>query len=169
MLEFLGDALGQFLPAVAGGGLLGLFGTAITGVLAFFQKRQAHRHEVELRRLDIELARVEAAGFERGAEIEAEGEAERAALAAFQESYREAGRRWSRPGDGILLVLVDFCRGMTRPGLTWCLVGLTTVIYFTLGYSDPELKLQIVHTVLFLDTMTVSWWFGARHVARPAR
>lgn len=162
MLESLGDAL----LAIVSGGATGLLGTGLSFVTSYFQKRQAHRHEVALRRLDMEIARVEAAGYERVAGIEAEGERDRAAWRALEESYREAARRWSRPGDGWLMLFVDFCRGMTRPGLTWTFVGLTGAIYFTVAASDDNMRLQIVNTILYLTTTTVLWWFGARQLAK---
>ena len=100
MLDSVFGALGQFLPTVASGGLIGLLGTGLTAIASHFQRKQAHRQEVELRRLDMEIAKIEAAGFERVAGIEAEGEAEKAAWSALEESYREgraalvaAGRR----------------------------------------------------------------------------
>lgn len=165
MFEFLGDAL----TAILTGGATGLLGTALTFATDFFQRRQRHAQEVELRRLDMELAKVESAGFERVAEIEAEGESERASWAAFEQSYREAARRWSTPTDGLLMKFVDFCRGMTRPGLTWTFVALTGGIYFTVGAGDMSMRLQIVNTVLYLTTTTVLWWFGARQIAKAPK
>ncbi len=162
MLELFGDAL----LAILSGGATGLLGTGLSFITGYFQKRQAHRHEVELRRLDMEIVRIESAGFERVAEIEAEGARDQAAWKALEESYHEAARRWSSPGDGWLMLFVDFCRGMTRPGLTWTFVGLTGAIYFTVAADDANMRVQIVNTVLYLTTTTVLWWFGARQLAK---
>ena len=118
------------------GGATGLLGTAISGVIDFFQARQNHAQEMDLRRLDIDLAKAEAEGAERVAAIEAEGVRDQAEWEAMAASYREAGARWSRPGEGVLMQLVDFTRGMTRPELTFGLVALVGAIYFLLGASD---------------------------------
>lgn len=166
MLELIADAG----LAILTGGATGLLGTALSAVTNHFQKKQAHKHEVELRHLDMEVAKVESAGFAQVAEIEAEGEEAKSAWKALEESYREAARRWSRPGDGFLMLFVDFCRGMTRPMLTWVFVALTGAIYFTVAADDAKVQGQIVDTVLYLTTTTVLWWFGARQISKgPAR
>ncbi len=155
--------------AILSGGATGLLGTAITGVMAFFQERQRHAQEMELRRLDIDLAKVEAEGAAAFAAIEAESERDAAASEAFQASYDEAARRWSRTGDGWLMQMVDAIRGLTRPALTWALVGLVAAIYFYLGaedYQAAEIRPRIIDTVLYLATSAVLWWFGARQVAK---
>lgn len=154
------------------GGATGLLGTALSAVVDYFQARADHKREVELRRLDIEHARIEGDSAERTAAIEAEGERDVAEWDAMAASYREAGRRWSRPGDGVLIQLVDFVRGMTRPVLTWCLLGLTGAIYFLLGATDAHaaaLQSRIVDTVLYLATAAVLWWFGQRQIEKRRR
>ena len=161
----------DLLLSVLTGGATGLLGTLITGALDFFQRRQDHAQEMELRRLDMELARIEGESAGHVAAIEAEGRADEAAWSALEKSYREASRRWSRPGEGWLMQLVDFVRGMTRPMLTWCLVGLVAAIYFWLGASDMEvieIRPRIINTVLYLATAAVLWWFGARQLAKRA-
>ena len=147
----------------------GLLGVLLTGVVDFFQRRQDHAQEMELRRFDLDLARIEGESAGHVAAIEAEGRADEAAWSALEESYREASRRWSRPGEGWLMQFVDFVRGMTRPMLTWCLVGLVAAIYFWLGATDMEvieIRPRIIDTVLYLATASVLWWFGARQIAK---
>ena len=156
--------------AIVTGGATGLLGTALSFVTNYFQARQKHAQEVELRKLDAEVAKIESAGYEKVAQIEAESAEAKSAWKALEESYREAARRWSRPGDGFLMLFVDFCRGMTRPMLTWAFVALTGAIYFTVAADDAKVQGQIVDTVLYLTTTTVLWWFGARQISKgPAR
>ena len=159
----------DMLMSVLTGGATGLLGTIISGGIDFFQARQKHGQELDLRRLDIELAKSEAAGAEKVAAIEAEGRGDQAAWEAMEASYREASSRMSRAGDGFLMKLVDFVRGMTRPVLTWCLLGLVGAIYFLLGAEDlaiVELRPRIVETVLYLATASVLWWFGSRQIEK---
>ena len=160
--------------SVLTGGATGLLGTALSAVVDFFQSRQRHAQELDLRRLDIELAKAEAEGAAAHAAIEAQASRERAEWEALEASYREAGRRWSRRGDGLLMQLVDAVRGLTRPALTWSLFALVGAIYFLLGATDlaaVSLRPRIVETVLYLFTAAVLWWFGARQIekrrARP--
>lgn len=159
----------EMLMSVLTGGATGLLGTMVSGAIDFFQSRAEHKREVDLRRLDIELARTEAGAAEKVAAIEAEASTDRAELGAMEASYREASSRMSRAGDGFLMKLVDFVRGMTRPVLTWGLVALVGAIYFTLGAGDlaPEsIKPRIIETVLYLTTAAVLWWFGQRQIEK---
>ncbi len=159
----------ELLISLLTGSATGVLGTLLSAGLGFFQKRQDHRQEIELRRLDIELAQTEAEAAGRIAAIEAESGEQQAAMAALEESYREAARRWSRPDDGWLMQLVDAIRGLTRPGLTLLFVGLTGAIWFTLTPDDADIRQRIVMTVLSLTTTCVVWWFGGRMADKAAR
>lgn len=159
------DTLFDIGTSILSGGATGLIGTAISRVMDYFGSKQEHRQEMDLRRLDVELARVEAAGAGQVAAIEAESERDQAEWRALGASYQEAARRWSRPGEGFLMTFVDVVRGMTRPVLTFGLVGLAGTIYFTVGAVDlaeEALRPRIVDTVLYLATASVLWWFGTR-------
>ena len=158
-----------FGVSVLTGGATGLLGTALSAVVDFFQSRQRHAQELDLRRLDIELAKAEAEGAAAHAAIEAQATRERAEWEAMEASYREAARRWSKPGEGWAMQLVDVVRGLTRPALTWSLFALVGVIYFLLGASDlaaVSLRPRIVETVLYLFTAAMLWWFGARQIEK---
>ena len=155
--------------SVLTGGATGLLGTALSAVVDFFQSRQQHSQELDLRRLDIELAKAEAEGAAAHAAIEAQTTRERAEWEALEASYREASRRWSRPGEGRLMQFVDAVRGLTRPLLTWSLFALVGAIYFLLGASDLAamgLRPRIVETVLYLFTAAMLWWFGSRQIEK---
>ena len=159
------------LTALLTGGATGLLGTAISGALSFLGARQRHAQEVELRGMDMEMARFEADSAARVASVEAEGARDTAAWGAMEASYKEAARRWSR-GDSRWLVAVDVVRGLMRPALTLGAVVLVACIYFTLGGSDMEIldiRPRIVDTVLYIATTCVLWWFGARAIDKRAR
>lgn len=73
-----------------------------------------------------------------------------------------------------LLALVDFFRGILRPGLTAYLAGLVTVMFFwareyaaAQGMAitgDQALMLinQIVAAILYVFVTSCTWWFGSR-------
>lgn len=153
--------------AVVTGGATGVVGTLVTAGTAYFERRQRHAQEVEMRRVEMEMLQTEAASAERIAAIERESEQMRAEHEALEASYRAATTRMST-GDSRWLVAVDVVRGLTRPVLTWCLLALAAVIYFTLSPQDG-MRGQIIDTVLYLGTTCVLWWFGARHVGRRDR
>lgn len=153
--------------AVVTGGATGVLGTIVSAGTAYFERRQRHAQELELRQMEMEMMRTEAASAERVAAIERESEQMRAEHAALEASYRAATTRMST-GDSRWLVAVDVVRGLTRPVLTWCLLALAGTIYFTLS-PQSDMRGQIIDTVLYLSTTCVLWWFGARHVGRRDR
>ena len=150
----------EALGSIAAGGVTGLLGSAITAVAGHFRAKGERRHELDLRRLDIEQARVEGEQAERRAQIELTAQREVSADAALQSSYQEAGRRWSRRGDSLILVAVDVVRGLTRPLLTFGLVAVSVAIYFREDIS--AIQEQVVNTVLYCASTCVLWWFGSR-------
>ena len=146
------------------GGATGLLGTAISGVIDIFQGRQKNAQEVELRKQDIELAKIEGASAANVAAVKAGAEADKAEWEALEASYRHAISRVSRAGDGWLLQSADFLVRITRPGLTWFLWGLVGVIYFFL--ADTVMQATIIDSVLYVATAAGLWWFGARQVTK---
>ncbi len=160
------DFLGGILTATATGGLTGVLGTGITAVMGHFERKQRHGQELELRRLDMELAKAEGAVAERVAAAEAAASREEAAGAALEASLKAAATRWSAAGDSGWIVFVDVVRGLTRPALTMALVALVAAIYFCSTDPGDELRGRIIDTVLYLATASTLWWFGARQLQR---
>ena len=148
----MADVLGLAASA-AGGGVFGLFGTALGRVAGFFERRQRHAQErarwahdaamTELRmradkeRTEGDIALADTSGAWSGltASIEAD--------AAIAESYQ-----W-----------VAAVRGLTRPALTFLLWAIATVIY--LG-GDASAQSQVTETATFAATAATLWWFGDR-------
>ena len=166
----------ELLAGVLSGGATGLLGTALTGVFSFLGKKQAHKQELELRQLDIELTRFEAESAERVSALELESDKAQAEADALKASYRQSVIRFTEGYDlsGAqvwALLFLDCVRGLMRPALTLAFVAITGVIYFTIdGYTGiasideaaDDIRLQIIMTVLFLTTTCVTWWFGGR-------
>lgn len=174
MFDWLGEALG----AIASGGLTGLIGAAVTTWGELANAKELHRHEEAKRDQDIRLAEIESKGDLAVARTEGEaavGVAEANALAAsyghdkatYATGELTVGQRW-------LMVLVDFARGMVRPGATLYFTGLAT--YLTVFAVDlmhrinpdkaAEIALQlvpqIVRVILYLTVAILLWWFGTR-------
>ena len=153
------------LAAILTGGATGLLGTVISFGADFLKRRQAHAQELDLRRLDMEIARIEATGAERAAAIEAEAAENAAAWGALEASYGEARQRFSRRGDSGWLVAVDVVRGLMRPVLTLGSLAFVAAVYWSLGATDIEtldIRPRIVDTGLYIATTCVLWWFGTR-------
>ena len=150
------------LLSILTGGATGLLGTAISAGIGYFERRQRHQQEFDLRRLDLEITRAESESAERVAAIEAESAENAAALRAIETSHRSAGVRWSR-GDSTWFVFVDVVRGLIRPVLTLGFLALAAAIYFRLPI-DPsaDVGARLIDTILYLATTTTLWWFGTR-------
>ena len=157
----------ETLGAILSGGATGLLGTAISAGIGWIERRQRHQQELELRRIDLEMTKAEAASAERVAAIEAESAQSTAELRAIEQSHRQAGGRWSS-GDSAWLVAVDVVRGLIRPLLTLAFLALAAVIYFRLPTPEvPDVAARMVDTVLYLATTTTLWWFGTRPKHAP--
>ena len=153
------DMIGLTASA-AGGGVFGLFGTALGRLAGFFEKRQAQAHErarwghevalLELQmqagreETEAELALTDAAG--RWAGLEASMQAEAAIAASY---------RW-----------VDAVRALTRPALTVLLWAIAALVYASASDTGRS---EIIDTATFAATAATLWWFGDRGPARRAQ
>lgn len=155
----MADIMGLAASA-AGGGVFGLFGTALGRLVGFFERRQslAHeerrwQHEVSLLELqqaataaetEGEIALTQAAGSWNGLQASLQAEAQIAS------SYK-----W-----------VDAARALTRPVLTVLLWLITAVIW---AYASETNRSSITETATFAATAATLWWFGDRSRMWPTR
>lgn len=174
------------LGSVVSGGVTGVLGSAITGIMAYKTKKLDYEHELAMEQAARETMKEEWAQRTKVAEIEAGAKVETAELEAFGESIKADRATYS---DGIafeklrggwiyalLMVLVDFLRGIIRPMTTILFITMTFVMYATLktkvdlAGGDPkaltDLFGQVVTVILYLATTTVCWWFGARGMSK---
>jgi len=179
MLELLGAAF----SSIVGGGMTGILGVVVQRIADFKNKqldlqlnKQKYEYELTLRKVDAEIMAHEWAGRTKVAEVEASGREAVADSQAFAASFNEP-QRYSDPSRANntqtwLLVILDFIRGIVRPGLTIYLCVITTLIYFQarelLGSSIPEehayeILKTIIGTILYLTTTCLLWWFGSRN------
>jgi uncharacterized membrane protein len=192
------DLITGGIAAVASGGITGLLGIGLQRAFDWLGERerakreaQAQAHEVAMLRANSEVAAQEWAARTRMAETEAAGRQAVAEQEAFSASFRLEPVRYAegrRPSGVIgalgwlLMVLIDFIRGIVRPGLTVYLCAITTLIYFEArdlldryGMVIPadmafDLVKQIILTILYLTTTCILWWFGTRNPAKaPVR
>lgn len=148
----MADLIGVAASA-AGGGLFGLFGTALGRLAGFFEKRQTIAHEERRWLHEVKLLELQQAAAAQETEAElaiarTEGswaglEASLNAEAAIASSYQ-----W-----------VDAIRALTRPILTLLLWGITLAIWFS---ADPGSRSSITETATFAATAATLWWFGDR-------
>lgn len=147
------------------GGLTGLIG-GIAQKFADYKTKKLElemiqkktESEIALRKVDAEIMAQEWAARTKVAEIETASEDFKA---SFNEPKLYSEKVTPNEKQGWLLVFVDFLRGFVRPALTLYLCAIITVLYLRTdgGKVDPQ---SIVDTILYLATLSVSWWFGSR-------
>lgn len=173
------------LGSIFSGGLTGLLGVAFQRFFDFLKVKQEiemkkldHEHEANMRRIDGEMLAQEWAARTQVATIEAEAKQTVAAEASFAASFNSEPKQYSAkvkvgPVTGFFLVLLDFLRGIVRPGLTIYLCVITTMIYVEartimagVAFATADaIRVHdlIVSTILYLTTTCVLWWFGTRN------
>lgn len=167
----------SILGSILSGGATGLLGTAIQRYadhknkkLDIQLKAQEQAHELAVFKARSEMAAAEWAGK---MDVE-DSKAFNTSLTSEPKVYSEGTAR--TPAQNWLMVILDFIRGIIRPGLTLYLCTITTVIYheasslLNAGFILPEMAYELVHnivnTILYLTTTCVLWWFGTRNKAK---
>lgn len=180
MFEFLGT-IGS---AILGGGATGLLGVVVQRIADYKNKqldlrlsREKFRQELQLRRMDLQMLEKE---WQARADIAVTESAARMDIAdseAFAKSFNETAiySKEVKPskGQGWMLVVLDFIRGIVRPALTMYLCAIATAMYFharkMMGeqFITPEQAVEImkmiIGTVLYLTTTCTLHYFGTRN------
>jgi hypothetical protein len=190
------EILGTLIAGVFGGGATGLLGVIIQ---RYFDTK-AKAQEIEVVKLNhanaIALAGIESARAQKVAEVRAgadtavaqadtqarETEAdERSLIASLQHdaaTYLDKGAQRRKGFIGgvavLLMAVVDFARGILRPGMTIYLCYVVTEMFFWVRHvadkygntltADQimQLMVQIIATILYVFTTATLWWFGTR-------
>ena len=180
----------EIISGIAGG-LTGLAGSITTAIFNYKQKKIDYQREVDLKKLDIQLAEKEHEFALAQTKIQAEAETEKAAEATLQASYAHDRASYFTPFAGVIekypwlgipfavfFALVDLLRGLIRPTMTAYLVVLVTVMYLqsmqvlkAQGYdvgSDQAMVLvgRLVDLVVYLCATVCAWWFGNRTIEK---
>ena len=175
----------EIVGTIVSGGATGLIGVVAQRVADYKNKQldmqleaQRFSHEVEKRKIDMEIMKQEWAGRAqvaveeaRGAEAVADAKALAASFAMEPQSY--VGDRKLTSRQVWLMVLLDVLRGSIRPVLTIYLCVLTTYVWFQVQTVLGKQQLDVagavavwnlvVQTILYLTTTCVLWWFGTRN------
>ena len=157
----------DFLGSILTGGATGLIGTLFSGVFGFFKARGDRKHEIAMRKIDLEEFKLEAESAERLQSLKLEGQVARADSEALQASYRLAQSRWTSNVSLSslqvwLLLLIDVVRGLMRPVLT-CAFVYGSFYILQEEYIEPH---DVVSTILYLTVASVTWWFGNRTIEK---
>lgn len=191
--------LESIATALAGGGLGGI--TGLVGVaLQQWGESKKRAHDVEMAKLQndqvlalkksdddqqIKLAQLTADAQKALADINADVRAQelsssdlQAAFSHDRATYSSDEARSHNPVVIVLMGIVDFLRGIIRPGITvYGMVLLTIMVMWIrdmhmrsqlpLSSADlRELVMQIIGTATYVTATAVAFWFGGRPIAK---
>jgi len=145
--------LAGIAASAAGGGLFGLFGTALGRVASFFEQRQAHAQERA--RWDHETALIDL-------QMKADAQETEAELALADQRGRWAGLDASMKAEAAIpesYLWVNAVRALTRPVLTLMLWMIAAYVF---AVTDAAGRAAIIETASFAATAATLWWFGDR-------
>lgn len=189
LLSVVGDLAGSVLS----GGVTSLIGVGMKSYFDFKNKKLDFEQAIALKREDAAIMKLEWEGRGKVAVIEGETAQEVAASAAFAKSYdlepksyvtdmKPPTGKFGRPIAAIvymLLGMLDFVKGIIRPGMALYLSVFATMIAASVKtelrshpITDDQaytIAMQVVSTTLYLWTTCVLWYFGARNnAAQPS-
>jgi len=196
------------ITAIFGGGITGIIGTVTTAIINYKTQKIKNEHEVAMEKIKVETMRVEAeitknlvsdVGTEvkdvmiKAVEIqEAKAYAESQQLGnqdAFTSTWidkllslKGIGSWFSFPIAYILIILfgiIDFLKGLMRPGITLYMMAASTWItllaWQILDAAGMEkipvedalnLFNGVAMVIIYLTISCVTWWFGDRRMAK---
>jgi len=191
MLEVLGGIFGAIFSGGATG-IIGIIAQRFADYknkqLDMQLENQRFENNVKLKEIDAKIMAQEAAARLQVvtvegdtavtiAKVSAEAAEAQADAAAFTASYDLEPKLYNSgkltKNQNWLMVGLDVLRGSVRPLLTIYLCILTTMIYFQarglLAKEDLDIKQAmnltdyVVHSIIYLTTTIVLWWFGTRN------
>ena len=150
----------ELFGAVLSGGATGIIGSLVGRVFGWLEKREEAKenaaqraHELDLQKLNIQARAAETEN--ELAILDAESRRDQL-LASFQHDRSDNTSTW-----------VNNVKAMVRPTLTFALIVLTAILYFSLNdNAEPvevvKIKAYIVNTIVYTTSAAVLWWFGDR-------
>lgn len=141
------DSILSFLSSAAGGGIFGSVLHVFTGI--FETKRKRAEAEIDILKL----------------KAQAELQDKAAAAQAFAESQKGSNGgaidvAALPPWVAACYGLVGVVRDVTRPMLTWALLGVLVYVY---SKATPEVRSAITGELTFGAFTAIFWWFGSRY------
>lgn len=169
----LTEILGLTMTGGAGAlvGVVGTVGTAILNVWKDGKKRDAaakqreidHRHERELRQVDLEVIKAETAAADKRHAHETAMTTATAASEVLAASYQAAARPLYT-GKSALLKVAEFIRATARPFALYFLAIFVTAIFFST--ENETIQIAIAQMVVFKTGLAFAWYFGGRQIEK---
>ncbi len=173
----------------------GLLGNVLTSFTNLKTQKLKNQHEVAMIKVETEAMAAEAAMQIKVTETNVAGELARLEETTYGKNIELANKpslnnrlleklfdspwtAWVATILAFLLGVVDFLKGVMRPGLTLYLVALTSwITYYAAelltakqGLMDAIMAAalfnKVVDIVIYLTVSVVTWWFADRRVAK---
>lgn len=158
-------SLVTLLTSAGGGGLFGVLTKGLSAIINFKQAKINHAHELQLRRLDIEEAKIEAEGVKFETQVKAETDREVAVYKSTESARDHSIQRWSTDFSSKGLVRLDILRGSVRPVIIYYLAALATTMWFTQPTDD--IRGVLVHAVVAWLSGALAFYYGGREYTPP--
>jgi hypothetical protein len=151
----------EIILSLLTGGATGIIGSAIGKFFGFLKSREDratqamnNKHVERLHELTLSSEASERESEERIASTAAAVQMQ-AGSHKHDASYGSVGLRSAT------------ALRFVRPIITFALIGLVAVFWFTIGMDNElidgnAMKTQIISTVLYITTVAITWWFGDR-------
>lgn len=180
----------------AGGGVIsGILGTAFKDYMTARENEKKRIHDRAMRKIDQEdmrldaelrlaqtekeidgktaIANIEGEAAKDIADADLQGKSYEHDKATYSEGWQDSLKGAWGGIVGTLMALVDFFRGMMRPGIAIYLLVVETLLAKALldvvkaadlltGDVALELLRIIILSVVFLTATAVTWWYGSR-------
>lgn len=178
-MEWLGEVLGLG-ASVASGGVLGLVGAVVGKVGQVFQSAQERKsraldYEHELKLLEMQHEQASREDLHEVEIMETSGSYAGLESSINAEASIQQVSTW-----------VNSLRSLTRPVLTFSLIGIVTWMFIVLmdaiqtGTNNAlvqllgqgavvEILTYIIYSVVFSASTAVVWWFGDRALTPPGQ
>jgi len=185
----------DILGSIGLGAITGLVGPIVTGITNFKMKKLEGQIRVNELNAESENMRLEAKMNMEVAKEKTRGEVEVAELDVFKESVKQSSKSlfqesymknlmsnkytaWVAAIISFMFGFIDFLKGLTRPVLTYYLVGASTWVtimaYEILNKAEGAITTewaqgmfeQVTLTIVYLTVSCVGWWFCDRRVGK---
>ena len=180
--------LTSILGTIFSGGVTGIIGSISSAIANYKLKKLEYQHRERMEEISIQQMKLETERDIKISELEIERETREAISQERMESYKTDRATYISPDTleklgffgkiiSFLLGLVDFARGMIRPGSTAFFEIYMFFVWWTLynmikGFESlPKEKIidlfyMVTMLLLYVGSTTVSWWFGSRGVEK---
>lgn len=142
----------ELIGSAAGGGILGIFGSALNRVFGIWEAREERENMRVENAHELQLIKEQRQTNRQETEMELARTATEGSFEGLSESLKHDARLQN------VAPWVNNVRALTRPVLTYTsFIALASMAYFM-----ADLRVDLTEAVVFVATTSAAWWFGSR-------